>query len=440
MRFKRDPLTRPGQRVTTTSLNSTVTPIYGEDLSEAATGMDGAAVLDNVAAFLDRFVAFPSPEALTAVTLWAAHTHAIELFDSTPRLAVLSAEPGSGKTRLLELLELLVLRPVATVNCSPAYLIRRVGPAEVPPTLLYDEIDTVFGPKARDNEDVRGLLNAGHRRGAVAHRCVHRGNDIETEDFPAFSAVALAGLDDLPETLMTRSVIIRMRRRAPNEELEAYRPRINGFEGEALRDELAAWVSSAASLLDGAFPHLPEGVADRAADVWEPLLAVAEAAGGDWPERARVSCVSFVSAAQREAGSGLGIRLLGDLRTIFGDRPVMFTDAVLNLLNDDDEDSAVRESGWSEYGGHGLTASQLAKMLGKFGIKPRQVRSGDTTRKGYRREDLHDAWSRYLPPLASSPTAETAETIETLLADQQDQVDVDLQILRDKVTALQQTF
>ena len=96
--------------------------------------------------------------------------------------------------------------PIHAVNCSPAYLFRKVSDPNGRPTILYDEIDTVFGPKAKDNEDIRGMLNAGHRKGAMAGRCVMRGKTVETEELPAYCAVAFAGLDDLPDTIMTRCV------------------------------------------------------------------------------------------------------------------------------------------------------------------------------------------------------------------------------------------
>jgi hypothetical protein len=118
-------------------------------------------------------------------------------WDSTPRLAFLSAEPASGKTRALEITELLVPNPVTTVNVSPAYLFRKVG-SDDGSTILFDEIDTVFGAKAKDNEDIRGLLNAGHRRGATSGRCVVRGNEVSTEEIPAYAAVALAGIGCCP--------------------------------------------------------------------------------------------------------------------------------------------------------------------------------------------------------------------------------------------------
>src|ERR1700757_1475556 len=188
---------------------------------------DGAELLDDIKAFLARFIVSPSVHALVAHVLWIAHAWLMDCWDSTPRMAFLSPEPGSGKSRALEVTEPLVPNPVHAVNTTSAYLFRKVADPNGRPTILYDEIDTVFGPKAKENEDIRGMLNAGHRRGATAGRCVVRGKDVETEELPAYCAVMLAGLDDLPDTLMSRSVVIRMRRRAPTEQIEPWRHRIN---------------------------------------------------------------------------------------------------------------------------------------------------------------------------------------------------------------------
>src|SRR5262249_2272980 len=146
-----------------------------------------------VYAFTGRFVAYPSEHAHVAHVLWIAHTHLMDAWESTPRLAFLSPEPASGKTRAIEMTELLVPNRVEAVNVTPAYLFRKVGAEQGRPTILYDEIDTVFGPRAKENEEIRGLLNAGHRKGAVAGRCVVRGKIVETEEIPAYCAVALAG-------------------------------------------------------------------------------------------------------------------------------------------------------------------------------------------------------------------------------------------------------
>src|SRR6516162_7105364 len=142
----------------------------------------GAAILDGVFVFLKRFVAYPSEHAHIAHVLWIAHTHLMSAWESTPRLAFLSPEPASGKTRSMEVSELLVPDPVAAVNVTPAYMFRKCGSEDGSPTILFDEIDTVFGAKAREHEELRALLNSGHRRGATAGRCVVRGRIVETEE------------------------------------------------------------------------------------------------------------------------------------------------------------------------------------------------------------------------------------------------------------------
>src|SRR4051794_39455488 len=232
----------------------------------------GADVLTDVEAFLARFVIYPSEAARVAHVLWIGHAWFMDEWDSTPRIAFLSPEPGSGKSRALEVTEPLVPRPVHAVNTTPAYLFRKVSDEAGRPTILYDEIDTVFGPKAKDNEDVRGMLNAGHRKGAMAGRCVIRGKQVLTEELPAYCAVALAGLNDLPDTIMTRSIVVRMRRRSGHEPVEPWRSRLNEPEGHKLRDRLELWAESADAI---PWPTLPAGIEDRNADVWEPLIAVA---------------------------------------------------------------------------------------------------------------------------------------------------------------------
>ncbi len=241
-----------------------------------------AGLLVEVETFLARFVAYPSEAARVASTLWAAHCHVVDRFESTPRIAYLSPEPGSGKSRALEVLELLVPRPVHAVNATPAHLFRKVSDEAGLPTVLFDEIDTLFGPKAKDNEDVRGMLNAGHRRGAVAGRCVMKGKAVEFEELPTFCPVALAGLGDMPDTIMTRSVVVRMRRRRPDEKVEPFRHRAHAQEGHWLRDRLATWTESVAHVLQDVWPKLPDGVEDRNADSGNrcSLLPTRRAANG----------------------------------------------------------------------------------------------------------------------------------------------------------------
>lgn len=129
-------------------------------------------------AFLCDYVVFPTEETATAATLWVAHAHAIHAFYSTPRLAFLSPEPGSGKSRALEVVATLVPRPIHAVNATPAALFRSVSDDGDSPTIPYDEIDTVFGPNTADlNDPTRVFINAGHKRGPDSIRCVAMGTN-----------------------------------------------------------------------------------------------------------------------------------------------------------------------------------------------------------------------------------------------------------------------
>ena len=370
---------------------------------DPATTEYGADVLDAVEHYVGRFVAYPDEHTRVAHTLWCAHTHLPDVWDTTARLAFLSPEPSSGKTRALEVSELLVPRPVQAINVTPAYLFRKVDDAAGTPTVLFDEIDTVFGPRAKDNEELRGMLNAGYRRGATAGRCVVRGENIETVEFPAYCPVALAGLGDLPDTILGRSIVVRMRRRAPNERVEQFRRRLQESTGHALRDRLDAWTRSIRSTVTSPWPKLPDGVEDRDADVWEALIAIADAAGGSWPNRARLAAVTLVMQS-RESTPSLGIRLLQDLKIIFGNADAVFTETILNGLH------AIDEAPWGAIGKPPklIDTRGLARRLTQYGVKSRTVRVGAHTAKGYRREDLYDAWQRYAPSLpAESVTSVT---------------------------------
>ncbi len=365
---------------------------------------DGAELLDEIDAFLARFVIYPNVHYRHLHTLWIAHTHLLDCFDSTPRIAFLSPEPGSGKSRALEVTEPLVPRPVHAVNTTSAYLFRKVADEAGKPTILYDEIDTVFGPRAKENEDIRGMLNAGHRQGAVAGRCVVRGKIIETEELDAYCAVALAGLDDLPDTVMTRSVVVRMQRRSANERVEPWRNRINGPEGERLGRRLASWADSVREEARDYWPPMPPEVADRAADVAEALLLVADVAGGHWPLTSRGAVVADVADLQ-DKGLSKGVQLLSDIRSYFSGRSESRVSSA-SLLT---ELRGIEEGIWGEID---LKPRGLAQRLAKYGIRPRDIKGTDgKTVKGYRLEDFADAWSRYLPP--ASPSSQESATSAT---------------------------
>ena len=362
-----------------------------------------AQLLDRVSDLLARFVAFPTPQAHVAATLWAAHTHFVGAFENSPRLAALSPEPESGKTRLLEVLDLLVPNPMHAINCTPAALFRAISDLDGTtgrPTILYDEVDTVFGPRAKEHEDVRGLLNAGHRRGAHAYRCVGVGTAQRVQAFPAYSAVALAGIGDLPDTILSRAIILRMRRRAPHEQVEPFRLRDHRGAGEELREQLAGWAATALPRMADARPDLPPGIADRQADVWEPLIAIADAAGEGWPDAARVTAVTFVTASRGGETQSLGMRLLADVQQVYdaaGRPDFMPTADLLEALA-----NQLDESPWADLRGKPIDARFLSRKLGTYDAKPRPGRVGPVTARGYYLADLHDAWTRYLPSVTAN--------------------------------------
>ncbi|WP_019061139.1 DUF3631 domain-containing protein [Streptomyces prunicolor] len=374
--------------------------------------IDGAALLDEVEAFHRRFNVFPTQSAYVAVALWDAHAHLIECFETTPRIAFLSPEPGSGKSRALEIVELLTPRPVTTVSASANALYRLVDSAAGLPTVLFDEVDTIFGPKAGTDEALRGFLNAGWRRTAGALRCVGEGSNQNAQIFNSYCAVAMAGLGSLPDTVLTRSVIIRMRKRAPNEKAEPYRQRTHEKQGHALRERLAKWADTVRDQVANAWPDMPEGVTDRPADMWEPLLAVADAAGGTWPDRARAACLELISAAHDNDESSIGVRLLTDLRdkVFCGDDRVPTAVIIESLLH-------IEDAPWGDLDDKPINSRTLARLLGQYvtpsnkPIKPRGIRTPQGFPKGYYADDLTDAWTRYCPPPpGESATSATSAT------------------------------
>ncbi|MGY4925785.1 DUF3631 domain-containing protein [Streptomyces sp. 900105755] len=353
----------------------------------------GSKLLDELRAQIAQFVIPPSPEALDAITLWVAATHLQPAWQHAPRLAVVGPAKRCGKSRLLDVLTETVHEPMLTINTSPAAIFRSIT-EENPPTLLVDEADTIFGtPKmAEKNEEMRGLLNAGHQRNRYVTRVV--GNDHTPHRFATFAMAAIAGIGDLPDTVMDRAVVIRMRRRAEGEKVKPFRSRRDIPALHDLRDRVAAW---ARPLLDEAAdlePDMP--VEDRAADTWEPLVIVADLAGGHWPRLARVACARMVAVeAAAEEDHPSGARILADIRRVFhAQREVdsLSTEEVLHHLRQDPE------APWAEWGRGGLTARELSRMLREFEIKPGNVRMADRTqRKGYMRNKFLDAWRRYCP-------------------------------------------
>lgn len=354
----------------------------------------GAAILDDLDRLFVRFVAFPTDEARWATALWVVHAHCLPAFESTPRLAFLSPEKGSGKTRALEVLGMVAPNPIHAVNISAAALYRVIGNGDR--TLLLDEADTYLGAMvAKQHEDLRGLINAGHRRGAEVYRAEVSGKKTTVTAFPAFAPAALAGLGDLPDTIIDRSIVVTMRRRAPDETVEAFRERYVRAETTELRDRIVIWSTAMLDTLTEARPEMPYGITDRPADVWEPLIAIGDECGDVWADRAR-QAATVLNAARQERDPSLGVLLLADCRRIYTDRGVdrLTSEQIVEALN------GLDESPWGDLRGKPIDTRGVAKRLRKYNVRPADHRFGEMTKKGYRFEDFHDAWTRYLPPVA----------------------------------------
>ena len=361
---------------------------------EVSSSVDVGCLLDEVARHVRRFVVLSADQA-TLCALWVLHAHAIAAADATPYLVVTSPERRCGKSRLLEVLRGLAHSPWYVVRPSEPVLFRKLATGA---TLFLDEVDTIFSTAAKDStEGIRATLNAGFERGAVVSRCADHGRDLE--DFEVFGPKVLAGIGDPPDTVKDRGFTLSLRRARRSEARERFRRRMAGPVADELRGRIESWAKSEATIaaLKGAEPALPEALNDRAQDAAEPLLAIADLAGGGWPARARDALVGLAGeAAVDEVDDSSGVALLRDLVTVFGrlGSPKHATSEVLVR--------ELRESEGSPWGkmnkGDGLDMVGLSRLLRPFKVRSWNTKTSDgKVRKGYRRAEVLDAAERYVP-------------------------------------------
>lgn len=353
-----------------------------EDPLPWPTPVGGAEILGALKRALRRFVVLGEP-ALNSLALWVLHSYVFDVAWITPRLAITSPEKRCGKTLVLTLLRYLVSKPLMTANASPAAVFRCVE--SIRPTLLIDEADTFL----RGKDELRGILNSGHQRDGCVLRTV--GEDHEPRAFSTFSPCAIAMIGQLPDTLADRAIAVPMVRKKPSESVERLRmDRLGPFE--ELRRQASRWASDSREELARADPEVPAELNDRAADNWRALLAIADAAGDDWPAQARQAALATTSAKGEDDLSARA-RLLEDLRAVFERRDTdkLFSrDLVAELVQMEDRP-------WPEWkAGKPLTVRQLARLLQPFNVKPRHLRICETTGRGYWLDDFRDVFERYL--------------------------------------------
>lgn len=350
---------------------------------------NGERLLNDLVEFILRFMSLTRHQA-TVCALWVIHTHAMAAAMFTPYLNISSALLRCGKTTLLEILSLLVANPWLTGRVTAAVLVRKTDQGH--PTLLLDESDAAFRGNSEYNQALRGILNSGYERGGTYSMCVRMGGDWVAKDFSTFGPKAIAGIGKLPDTVDDRSIPMRLKRKLPGEECEKFIKRQVRPEADALRARVVEWVKRNVKKFREAEPDMPDELGDRQQDVCEPLIAIADCGGGEWPERARKALVTLLTSnVTREDPQAVG--LLADIRSYFEQddaKRVKSADLVKHLASNE-------ESPWKELP---LTVTALARMLKPFEIRPRDLRFDDGIFKGYRRSHFADAWARYLPPPA----------------------------------------
>jgi putative DNA primase/helicase len=349
--------------------------------------VNGAELLDEVRDALKRYLVLPEGSA-EILTLWVVHTHAYKCFGHSPRLAITSPEKGCGKTTTLDIVGELVAKPLPTSNATTAAVFRTVEMAS--PTLLIDEADTFL----KDNEELRGILNAGHRRGGNIIRTV--GEDHQPRQFSTWAPAAIAMIGRLPDTLEDRSVSISLRRKKPKERVQQFRSdRCPDLKNIARK--IARWMADNQEVLAVADPDTGT-LFNRPADNWRPLLAVADLAGGEWPSRARGVAETAEFTKQDQSSRSM---VLGDIRDIFVARGVdrLPSAALADALG------GMENRPWSEWrNGKPITAAALARLLAPFRITPGTKRHGSATFKGYLLADFADAFESYLPNETVTPS------------------------------------
>lgn len=365
------------------------------DIEPWTEAVNGTELLDEIYQTIKKFI-ICQDETARAATLWVVFTWFIDRVQVAPLAIITAPEKRCGKSQLLDLIGRLSRRPLVASNISPSAIFRVIEAHS--PTLLIDEADTFL----RENEEARGILNSGHtRQSAYVIRVV--GDAHEPKQFSTWGAKAISGIGTLPETLMDRAVLLELRRKLATEQVERLR-----YADKQLFKRLAAmlarYANDAGSAIENMRPSLPDDLNDRAQDNWEPLLAIADHAGGEWPTLARAAAKKL-SGTDQESVS-LSAELLADIQEVFtGDR--ISTSDLLEKLTSDELKP------WATYNrGKAMSARQLAKRLAEYGIKSEVMRIGHKTPRGYQRDWFEDAFTRYLTPNATQ--GEQSATVQQI--------------------------
>jgi putative DNA primase/helicase len=390
-------------------------PISYDEIEPWEEAVNGADLLTELSEAIASYVVMEKPQR-DGVALWVVFAHAHDLRDYAPPLIVGSLMKRCGKTRLQETLARLVPRPQPTSGITAALFTRLIEKHR--PTLFIDEYDAIAKGDREMAEALRGQLNSSfNKRSAVVLKLVPVPNEgWQERQFSTWAPTCIAGIGTVPDTVEDRSIMIRLARKLRGETVRRLRDK-DGGNLAILARKIARFVNDNEQALRHGEPRVPDALNDRQADAWDPLFAIADVAGGDWPERAARTALALCRVAEAEAAErDVNHMLLFDVRDIFArlfpedgpahkaerigrpdDGPRLLTKRLLDELH------RLEERPWNAWGKlkKPMTDTDLASLLRPYRIRSDTVRSEDAMGnhergKGYYLQSFKDAFSRYL--------------------------------------------
>lgn len=372
-----------------------------EEIEPWSESVNGIALLNEIARSLAKHVTLPAG-ACTAVTLWIVGTFCMDVWRLWPKLLITSPEKRCGKSTLLEAMEAISYRSFLTASITASALFRCIEAWK--PTLLIDEADTF----AKDNDELNGIINAGHtKRTATVVRTEKVADGFEPRRYRVWCPQVIAGIKNQRDTLHDRSIHIQMRRKMPGESVE--RMPLDYYENSlTLRRKILRWAIDNLDAMKESRPDVPNFGNDRAQDNWTPLFVMACQAGGHWPEKVKAAYEALVDID--DDSGGIGPMILHDIRAIFDEKGVdrIWSEDLVDALIE------LEERPWCEWkNGKSITKNSMARLLKPFKVRSGDIRFGAIKKKGYKRDNLEDAWKRYLPqpevPISTATTRQASQ-------------------------------
>jgi putative DNA primase/helicase len=368
--------------------------ISADDVEPWLEPVEAGALLRELSAQVEKYLVIHNKHAATAIILWIAFAWIHDVATYSPLLVIQSATEGSGKTNTSKLISFVTPRSKIVTEPSPAGIYTLID--ERHPTLILDDADELLARKS----DLAHIVNSSWTNGIPLPRKIG-GRAVE---FDVFCPKVLNGIDVLPHlkpTTRSRCITVGLMPKLPSEAVTDFDKAADDPNFLPLRRKLARFAADNKAAIKIASPVLPEGYTNRLKDNFKLLLAIAEVAGGIWPQRARAAAVALTKEFDEPSARK---QLLMAFRDLFRKRADLrggtrlYSSQVPGLLLGIDEDT------WGNFRGDGrpITSKGVADLLRPFGIRPKHfaVPGSDppTTVRGYEVKQFETAFKYYLPP------------------------------------------